>query len=67
MTAAVTRLTEVGFALPGIDRMVIRHDPANVGSATVAAKAGYTVTEPTERDRLAPGGFEHDVIRERLR
>lgn len=67
MTAAVTALTEVAFALPGIDRMVIRHDPANAGSAAVAAKAGYTVTEPAERDRQAPGGFAGDVIRERHR
>ncbi len=67
MTAVVTRLTEVGFALPGIDRMVIRHDPANAGSAGVAAKAGFTVAEPSERDRLAPGGFAGDVVRERRR
>jgi ribosomal-protein-serine acetyltransferase len=67
MTAAVTALAEVGFALPGIDRMVIRHDPANGGSAAVAAKAGFTVADPTERDRQAPGGLGTDVIRERHR
>jgi ribosomal-protein-serine acetyltransferase len=67
MTAAVTALTEVAFALPGIDRVVIRHDPANGASAAVAAKAGFTVADPTDRDRLAPGGMGNDVIRERRR
>jgi ribosomal-protein-serine acetyltransferase len=67
MTAAVTALAEVGFTLPGIDRMIVRHDPANGASAAVATKAGFTVAEPTEQDLQAPGGLGTDVIRERLR
>jgi ribosomal-protein-serine acetyltransferase len=67
MTAAVRALTEVALALPGIDRLVIRHDPVNAASAAVAAKAGFTVVEPTDRDRQAPGGTGTDVFRERRR
>ncbi|WP_433789759.1 GNAT family N-acetyltransferase [Actinoplanes sp. CA-252034] len=41
MTAAVTVLSRVGLSLPGIERLVIRHHPANLASAAVAAKAGF--------------------------
>jgi ribosomal-protein-serine acetyltransferase len=44
MTAALKVLTRVAVALPGVDRVVIRHQPANVASAAVAVKAGYIET-----------------------
>ncbi|MDI6102786.1 GNAT family N-acetyltransferase [Actinoplanes sp. NEAU-A12] len=44
MTAAVKALTRVAVTLPGIDRITIRHKPANGASAAVAAKAGFTET-----------------------
>ncbi|GAA4959308.1 GNAT family N-acetyltransferase [Actinoplanes utahensis] len=59
MTAAVTVLTRVAFTLPGIERVAIRHDAANAGSARVAEKAGFAEVsrEPGDTGRT-------DVIRE---
>jgi ribosomal-protein-serine acetyltransferase len=54
MTAAVTVLSRVALTLPGIERLIIRHDPANHASAAVAAKAGF----------LETGRDGDDVIRE---
>lgn len=42
-TAAVRVLTRVALTLPGVDRIIIRYDPANGASAAVAAKAGFAV------------------------
>jgi ribosomal-protein-serine acetyltransferase len=41
MTAAVRVMARVARTLPGIERVIIRHDPANAASAAVAAKAGF--------------------------
>jgi ribosomal-protein-serine acetyltransferase len=54
MTAAVRVLSRVALSLPGIERLVIRHDPANHASAAVAAKAGF----------VEAGRDGDDVIRE---
>lgn len=61
-TAAVEALTPVALALPGIERAVIRHDPANVASGRVAAKAGFTEVERRVREPEAPGETGTDVI-----
>jgi ribosomal-protein-serine acetyltransferase len=53
-TAAVRVLTRVALTLPGVERVIIRHDRANGASAAVAAKAGFV---ESERDG-------DDVIRE---
>src|SRR3954451_5990237 len=59
-TAAVGRLCEIAFARPGVDRVEIHHDRANVASGRVAAAAGFTrVGEGTrEPDAPAHEGFE---------
>jgi ribosomal-protein-serine acetyltransferase len=54
MTAAVTVLSRVALSLPGIERLVIRHDQVNHASAAVAARAGFAET----------GRDGDDVIRE---
>ncbi|WP_229075607.1 GNAT family N-acetyltransferase [Actinoplanes sp. DH11] len=61
MTAAVRVLARVALSLPGIERVVIRHDEANGASAAVAAKAGFV-----EVGRVAaePDGTRTDVLRE---
>ena len=66
-TGAVTALTLVALALPGIDRVAIRHDVANVASGAVAAKAGFTEVERVRREPEAPGETGVDVIWERRR
>jgi RimJ/RimL family protein N-acetyltransferase len=65
MTAAVEAITEVALALPGIERVVIRHDAANAASAAVAAKAGFAEVERVASEIGAPGESGTDVIRER--
>jgi ribosomal-protein-serine acetyltransferase len=64
MTAAVTALTEVARALPGIDRVVNRHDAANGASAGVATKAGFTEVARAEVTPEAPGQTGIEVIRD---
>ena len=65
MTTVVTALARVALSLPGIHRVVIRHDAANAASAAVAAKAGFTEVGRINRDPEAPGETGTQVIRER--
>jgi RimJ/RimL family protein N-acetyltransferase len=59
MTRAVARLTEVGLGLPGIERIEIHCDEANVRSAAVPKRLGYrldrieddTIEAPSETGR----------------
>jgi RimJ/RimL family protein N-acetyltransferase len=55
MTAAVSALTRVAVALPGVERVVIRYDAANKASGAVAAKAGFVEVERAHREPTAPG------------
>jgi ribosomal-protein-serine acetyltransferase len=64
-TKAAAALALVGLALPGIERVVIRHDAANAASGAVAAKAGFTEVDRVEHERTAPGESGVDVIWER--
>lgn len=65
MTAAVDALARVALALPGVERVAIRHDASNAASAAVAAKAGFTEVGRADREPEAPGETGTDVIRER--
>jgi hypothetical protein len=58
-------LTHVALALPGVDRVAIRHDAANAASAAVAAKAGFTEVERISREPVAAGETGTDIVRER--
>ncbi|HEX6038344.1 GNAT family protein [Longimicrobium sp.] len=53
-TEAAAALTRVAFEVNGVERMEIRCDPANVRSAAVPAKLGYT-HEATLRARVIGG------------
>lgn len=64
MTAAVRVLTRVALTLPGIERVVIRHDAANPGSAAVAAKAGFVEIGRETSDPAVHAGTGSNVIRE---
>ena len=61
-TAAVTALTPMALALPGVYRVAIRHDVANPASGAVAAKAGFKEVERLHRDPEAPGETGVDVV-----
>lgn len=65
MTAALDALAQVALALPGIERVLVRHDVTNAASAAVAAKAGFTEVERVSREPEAPGETGTDVVRER--
>ena len=54
-TEASRLLTAAAFALPGIERVEIHHDRANLASGAVPARLGYTL-ERSERCEIdAPG------------
>jgi RimJ/RimL family protein N-acetyltransferase len=55
MTRAAGRLTEVGLALPGIERIEIHCDEANVRSAAVPKRLGYRLDRIKDDTIEAPG------------
>ncbi len=61
MTTAVGALTRVALTLDGVDRVAIRYDAANLASARVAAKAGFTEVRRERREPTAPGETEFQV------
>lgn len=65
MTAAVNAVAEEALALPGVERVAIRHDAANEASAAVAVKAGFVEVERVPHEPEAVGDTGTDVIRER--
>ena len=55
-TAAARALTDAAFSyLPGVDRVDIAMDVANVASARVARKLGFSLSAPESRAINAPG------------
>lgn len=66
-TQAADALARVGLAMPGIERVVIRHDVANPASGAVAAKAGFTEVDRVPHERTAPGESGEYLIWERRR
>jgi RimJ/RimL family protein N-acetyltransferase len=55
MTAATRALTEVALALPGITRVEIHCDAANLRSAAVPRRLGFRLEHEVERAIAAPG------------
>jgi RimJ/RimL family protein N-acetyltransferase len=54
-TSAGKALTSVALALPGVDRVEIHCDAANVASAAIARKLGYRLERIEERHPETPG------------
>jgi RimJ/RimL family protein N-acetyltransferase len=54
-TACARALTDAAFALPGIERVLIRCDEANLASAAVPRRLGFTLVEIAPRTAEAPG------------
>jgi RimJ/RimL family protein N-acetyltransferase len=61
-SAAAAALARVGLSMPGIERVLIKHDVANPASGAVAAKAGFTEVDRVEHERTAPGESGVDAI-----
>lgn len=64
-SAVADTLAAVGLALPGIERVAIKHDPANPASGRVAEKAGFTRAGETPAEVRAPGQTGVEWIWER--
>ncbi|MEM7032265.1 MAG: GNAT family protein [Chloroflexota bacterium] len=61
-TETVLALSKVAFEIDQVDRIEIHCDPANIGSASVAQKAGY-YHEATLRNRTtSPNGQPRDTM-----
>lgn len=54
-TAIAGALADAALALPGIDRVAIKHDPANTASGRVAEKAGFAHVGEVAHEPTAPG------------
>lgn len=54
-TEATRLMTAVAFELPGITEVLICCDAANLASAAIPAKLGYTVVEQYRKEPAAPG------------
>ncbi|MER6097846.1 GNAT family N-acetyltransferase [Streptomyces sp. NPDC001728] len=54
VTRAARALAEEAFRVPGVDRVEIVHDPANLASGAVPARLGFTVGERRPAEALAP-------------
>jgi RimJ/RimL family protein N-acetyltransferase len=67
VTAAVRALVAVGFESDGAERIVIRCDEANVRSAAVAQRVGFTLVEARDRPKLAPSQSGRELVWERRR
>ncbi len=64
-TDATAALTDAALALPGIDRLEIHHDAANMASGRIPAKLGYArLGERPARDLglVAPSETGTDVV-----
>jgi len=61
-TAAARALTDAGLALPGIGRVEIHCDVANIRSAAVARRLGYRLAREEEHSVDAPGEAGRHLI-----
>jgi RimJ/RimL family protein N-acetyltransferase len=61
-TESTAALTNVAFAVDGVSRVEVRCDPANVRSAAVPAKLGYTHEATLRREGIAANGSPRDTM-----
>lgn len=54
-TEIASALTTAAFAVPGIDRVEIHHDRANIASGCVPRRLGYTFADETLNAVTSPG------------
>jgi len=61
-TRAVEAVVRAAFALPGVDRVEIHHDEANVASAGVPPRVGFRGAGRTAKEPLAPAETHVQVV-----
>jgi RimJ/RimL family protein N-acetyltransferase len=59
---AARALTEAGLAVPGIVRIQIHCDPANVVSRRIPERLGYRLIEHRSGDTIDPRGLPRDTV-----
>ncbi|HEY9230395.1 MAG TPA: GNAT family N-acetyltransferase [Gemmatimonadaceae bacterium] len=62
MTEAAQAITHLALSLPDVDRLEIRCDPANVASAGVPRRLGYTHVATLEKNAVMPTGAPRDTM-----
>ena len=67
ITTAAGALTDAAFALDGIERVEIHCDEANVRSAAVPPRLGYTLTAIREKPPVAPSERGREMVWSRFR
>ncbi|MFI9363035.1 GNAT family N-acetyltransferase [Kitasatospora sp. NPDC053057] len=61
-TRTARALAEQAFRLPGVDFVEIVHDPANLASAAVPARLGFSEYRRRPAEALAPAGTGEEQI-----
>lgn len=59
---AARALTEAGLAVPGVVRIQIHCDPANVVSRRIPERLGYRLIEHRSGDKIDPRGLPRDTV-----
>ncbi|MCX4091500.1 GNAT family N-acetyltransferase [Nocardia sp. alder85J] len=67
ITRSAAALTAVAFALPGVDRVEIHCDAANLRSAAVARRLGYRLDRLEPREVRAPAESGRGMVWVKLR
>lgn len=66
-TEATHALTKVGLRVPGVVRIQIHCDPANLPSRRVPERLGYRLVEPIRTEREPDGTLRETVVYEMMR
>ena len=61
-TEAAGALTAAAFAIPGVELVQIRCDPANVISAAIPRRLGFTHWETLRAETVTPSGAPRDTM-----
>lgn len=61
-TEAAAGLTAAAFAMPGVDQVQIRCDPANATSAAIPRRLGFRHVETIVADTVTPLGAPRDTM-----
>jgi RimJ/RimL family protein N-acetyltransferase len=66
VTESTRALVDAAFALPWVDHVEIRCDPANRASAAIPARLGFTHVETLMANATKPDGSPRDTMVWRL-
>jgi RimJ/RimL family protein N-acetyltransferase len=61
-TEATLAMTNLGFSFPEVDRLEIRCDPENEGSARIPRRLGFRYLTTLEKNEVSPAGEPRDTM-----